>query len=153
METVNKHIELIDVNHDTIQSSFTKIKEYAAIKGYVIKGDVKLPTNLIGMNKALSFDSGRQKKTVRNYINRLHKQVNMPTANKFLHFLFKKIYKLDSVPSVEYSEKELKIQSARKLWKKAFVESEKLRIEYKKEKGDFYINYSKYRDIDFYKEK
>lgn len=138
METTKKHIELLDVNNETIESSFNKIKEYADAKGYVIKGDLKIPTNLIGINKSLSFDSGRQKKTVRNYINRLHKQVSMPTANKFLHFLFKKIYKLDHAPSVEYSEKELKIQSLRKQWKKAFAESEKLRIEYRKEKEGFY---------------
>ena len=139
MQTEKKHIELLDVNNETIESSFNKTKEYADAKGYVIKGDLKIPTNLIGMNKSLSFDSGRQKKTLRNYINRLHKQVNMPTANKFLHFLFKKIYKLDNAPSVEYSEKEIKIQSLRKQWKKAFAESEKLRIEYRKEKEGFYV--------------
>ena len=138
METTKKHIELLDVNNQTIESSFNKIQEYATQKGYIIKGDLKIPTNLIGINKSLSFDSGRQKKTLRNFINRLHKQVSMPTANKFLHFLFKKIYKLDNAPSVEYSEKELKIQSLRKQWKKAFAESDKLRIEYRKEKGDFY---------------
>ena len=134
----NKHIELLDVNNQTIGTSFNKIQEYADAKGYVVKGELLIPTNKIGMNKSLSFDSKRQKKTLRNYINRLHKQVNMPTANKFLHFLFKKIYKLDDAPSVEYSEKELKIQSLRKQWKKAFAESEKLRVAYRQEKGDFY---------------
>lgn len=138
MQTENKHIELLDVTNQTIESSFNKIKEYADAKGYVIKGDLKMPTNLIGMNKSLSFDSGRQKKTLRNFINRLHKQVNMPTANKFLHFLFKKVYKLENAPSIEYSEKEQKIQSLRKQWKKAYAESEKLRLAYKAEKGYFY---------------
>ena len=139
MNTENKRIELIDVNNDTIASSFNKIQEYAIAKGYVINGELKMPTNLIGLNKSLSFDTKKAKKTTRNYINRLHKQVNMPTANKFLHFLFKKIYKLDDAPSVDYSEKEKKIQSLRKAWKKAFSESEKLRLEYRKEKDGFYV--------------
>lgn len=144
MTTENKkHIELINVSNQTIEASFEKISEFAERKGYVITGNnshanINIPTNLIGMNKSLSFDSGRHKKTLRNYINRLHKKVNMPTANKFFHFLFRKIYKLDDSPSVEYSEKEIKIQAARKAWKKVAVESEKLRIAYRLEKGDFY---------------
>ena len=139
MNTENKRVELIGVNNETIASSFNKIQEYANAKGYVITGELKMPTNLIGLNKSLSFDTKKAKKTTRNYINRLHKQVNMPTANKFLHFLFKKIYKLDDAPSVDYSEKEKKIQSLRKAWKKAFSESEKLRLEYRKEKDGFYV--------------
>lgn len=139
MTTENKkHIELIDVNNQTIESSFGKIQEFVGIKGFVIKGDLKLPTNMIGINKGLRFDTKKAKKTLRNHINRLHKHVNMQTANKFLHFLFRKIYKLDNSPSIDYSEKEIKIQVARKAWKKVAAESEKLRLEYRKEKGDFY---------------
>lgn len=134
-----KHIELIDVSNNTIEASFIKIKEFATIKGFVIKGDLKLPTNMLGISKSLSFDTKKAKKTLRNYINRIHKQVNMQTANKFLHFLFRKIYKLDNSPSMEYSEKEIKIQVARKAWKKVAAESEKLRIAYRLEKGDFYM--------------
>lgn len=137
--TENKRVELIDVNNETIASSFNKIQEYANAKGYVINGELKMPTNMLGLNKGLRFETKKAKKTTRNYINRLHKQVSMPTANKFLHFLFKKIYELDSAPSVDYSEKEKKIQSLRKAWKKAFAEGEKLRLEYRKEKDGFYV--------------
>lgn len=134
-----KYASLLEANTANIESTFKKIQEYSDAKGYRIKGNLKQPTNLIGMSK-LSFDSNKKKKVLRNYINRLDKKMNLSTINRFLHFLFKKIYKMDAAPSVELSEKEIKIQSLRKAWKKAFDESEKLRIEYRKEKGDFYKN-------------
>jgi ribosomal protein S10 len=139
MNTENKRVELIDVNNETIASSFNKIQEYVNAKGYAVNGELKMPTNMLGLNKSLSFDTKKAKKTLRNYINRLHKQVNMPTANQFLHFLFKTIYKLDDAPKIDYSDKEKKIQSLRKQWKKAFAESEKYRLEYRKEKQGFYV--------------
>lgn len=137
METT-KYASQLEANNQTIEFTLKKIQQYAESKGYRITGELKMPTNLIGINKSLHFDSGRQKKVLRNYINRLDKNVNLPTANKFLHFLFKKIYKLDTAPSIDLSEREVKIQAARKAWKKAFAESEKLRLAYRKEKGDFY---------------
>ncbi len=140
METTNQktHATLLEVNTENIQAVFEKIKKYAEERGFRIEGDLKLPTNLIGITKSMSFDSGKQKKVLRNYINRLDKRVTMGNANRFLHFLFKKIYKLDSSPSMEYSEKELKIIQARKAWVKARTEAEKLRVVYRTEIGDFY---------------
>jgi hypothetical protein len=90
------------------------------------------------MKKSPHFDSKKQMKVVRNYINRLDKNVTMRVANTFLHFLFKRVYKSNTAPYVELSEKEIKIQSLRKEWKKASAEAEKLRVAYKTEKGDFY---------------
>lgn len=138
MENTDKRIELIDVNNQSIEMTFGKIQEYINTKGYSLKGSLKIPTNAIGFNKSLSFDSKKHKKVVRNYINLLHKQISMRVVNKFLHFLFKKVYKLDDAPSVDYSEREIKIQVARRAWKEAFAKSEKLRIAYRTEKGDFY---------------
>lgn len=138
MNTEIKRVELLEANKENIEATFNKIKEFADAKGYRIINALKVPTNLIGMNKSLHFDSGKQKKVLRNYINRLDKKVNLQSANKFLHFLFKKIYKLETSPRIELSEKEIKIQNARKAWKKAQSEAEKLRLVYKKEKGDFY---------------
>ena len=139
MKTTNeKHTELLEANINNIQASFQKMREYTDAKGYRIIGDMKLPTNLIGITKGLDFESKKQEKVLRNYINRLHKGVNMQTANKFLHFLFKRVYKLDNSPYIDYSEKELKIKESRKAWKKAQAESDKLHLAYKLEKGDFY---------------
>lgn len=139
METT-KYASLLEANTTNIESTFKKIQDYADAKGYRIKGNLKQSTNMLGITKSLSFDSNRQKKILRNYINRLDKRMSMAHINIFLNFLFKKIYKADSAPSIELSEREVKIQTARKAWKKAFAESEKLRMEYRKEKGDFYKN-------------
>jgi ribosomal protein S10 len=138
MTTESKHIELLQVSNETIASTFIKIKEYAASKGYNISGELLIPSNKIGINKKPKFESHRQEKSCRNFINRLHKRVNMCSANKFLHFLFTKGYGMDKAPSVEYSNKEKNIQAARKAWKKAAAEAEKLRVAYRTEKSDFY---------------
>lgn len=142
METTNqsKHATLLEANTENIQATFEKIKKYADERGYRIDGELKLPTNLIGITKSMSFDSWSQEKVLRNYINRLSKHVTMGNANRFLHFLFKKVYKIDTsdAPSMEYSEQEIKIRQARKAWIKTRTEAEALRVAYRKEKGDFY---------------
>lgn len=137
MNTI-KTTTLLEVSLVNIENTFSKIKEYADQKGYRIIGDLKTPTTILGFKKSPSFDSKNQMKVVRYYINRLDKKVGMRMANQFLHFLFKKIYKLDCTPSVDLSEKEVKIQSARKKWKQLQADCEKARIEYRSEKGDFY---------------
>lgn len=62
----------------------------------------------------------------------------MALANQFLHFLYKKVYKMTEVPRVEYSEKELKIKAAQKAWKQSVKVMKDLREAYKLEKGTFY---------------
>lgn len=136
MET--KNITLLEANTTNIENTFKKIQQFVTDNNYRLEGELKMPTNFIGLNKSLKFESKRQMKVVRNYINRLEKKVNISTANKFLHFLFKKIYKLEKSPKILLSEKEFKIQDARKAWKYAAAEAEKLRVAYRKEKGDFY---------------
>lgn len=136
MET--KNIVLLEANTSNIENTFKKIQQFVTDNNYRIEGELKMPTNFIGLNKSLKFESKRQMKVARNYINRLDKKINISTANKFLHFLFKKIYQLEKAPKILLSEKEIKIQDARKAWKKAAAEAEKLRLTYRNEKSDFY---------------
>lgn len=129
---------LLEATIENVENTFNKIREFANLRGYRIMNALKSPTNLIGLNKSLRFDSNRKKKVLRNYINRLDKHISLRSANMFLHFLFKHIYKTDTFPSIELSEREIKIQQARKEWKKSSAETEKLRLAYRKEKGDFF---------------
>jgi len=142
METVknedSNYPALLEVNSENVEMIFYKIRDYANLNGYRIMNALKVPTNLIGLNKSLHFDSKKKKKVLRNYINRLNKHMSLSGANAFLNFLFKTLYKIDTCPSVELSEKELAIQAARKAWRKVQVEANKLLLAYKKEKGDFY---------------
>jgi hypothetical protein len=138
MKTIQKTL-LVEATNENIEIAFSEIKKYAAQKGYQIIGDMNMPRNIFGASKSLKFDSKTQQKVLRRYLTRINRKIGMEITNKFLHFLFKKIYKLDtSAPCVQYSEKELKIKNARKAWKKAAAEAEKLRVAYKAEKGDFY---------------
>lgn len=131
METQTQHKQLTQPTVENIHAAFEKIKEYAKAHDYVISPYLApLPT--------VEFDSKRQMKIVRNYINRFEKHITMSQANKFLHFLFKRVYKLDKAPRIEYGAKERKIQEAKKAWKAAQAEANKLLLAYKQEKGDFY---------------
>ncbi len=135
MET--KQIEATKAN---VELAINEIKEYSQEKGYQIKGEFKQDgffKNLLGGSK-LKFESKSQEKVCRKYLWRLEKKMGMSTANRFLHFLYKKVYKLDQAPYIEYSEKELKIKEARKAWKKMQIEADKLLAAYKEEKGSFY---------------
>jgi len=129
----------IAATKENVEIAINKIKEFATEKGYQIIGEFKKEGVLSTIfGSSLKFESKSKEKVLRTYLWRLDQRVTMAQANKFLHFLYKKVYKLDSAPRIEYSEKELKIKEARKAWKKVQAEAEKLLLEYKNEKGDFY---------------
>jgi hypothetical protein len=125
MET--KQIEATKAN---VELAINNIKKYAEEKGYQVKGDFT--------SGDLKFESKSKEKVCRNYLWRLDKKMGMSVANRFLHFLYKKVYKTETAPSIDYSEKELKIKEARKAWRKLKEEAEKLQAAYKLEKGTFY---------------
>jgi hypothetical protein len=143
MET-KERTPFVEPTKANIEATIEKIKQYALDKGYQFKGDVKKEGLL---NKAMSFfsnseikfESKSQSKVCRDYLTRLDRKMGMSLANRFLHFLYKKVYKsTDAAPFIEYSEKELKIKQSRKEWKKLQAEAEKMLAAYKQEKGDYY---------------
>lgn len=136
METI--HRQPVQPTKENIEAAFTKITEFAKSNGYVVEGEMKLPTNLLGIKKSPEFNSKSQAKVVQNYLTRLDRKVTMGQANRFLHMLFKHVYEQDKAPKIEFSERELKIRASRKAWKKAQAEADKLQAEYKANKGDFY---------------
>lgn len=138
METTEK-VVLIEPNEENIHFMFKLISQFAADKEYDIKGELKLPTNLLGITKGPKFDSRSKMKVVRTYLTRLNKKITMGQTNRFLHFLFKKIYKTEGqAPSLVYTTKEQEIRNARKAYKEAMRNTEELQKKYKETKGDFY---------------
>ena len=130
----------IEATKENVELAINKIKKYAEEKGYQVKGEFKQDgffANLLGSSK-LKFESKSQEKVCKNYLWRLDKKIGMSVSNRFLHFLYKKVYKLDKAPCIDYSEKELKIKETRKAWRKIKEEAEKLQAAYKLEKGTFY---------------
>lgn len=91
------------------------------------------------MTKSPDFDSNNIKKKVSRYLTGLDRTVSMQRCNRFLHLLFKHIYKIDTpAPKVDYSEKECEIKAARKAYVKSDIETLRLLKAYKEIKGDFY---------------
>ncbi len=129
----------VEATKANVDAAVNNIKKYAEEKGYQIIGEFKEEGFLSKLlSKDLEFDSQNKKKVCRNYLTLLERKMKMSTANKFLSFLYKKVYKLEKAPKIEYSEKELKIKESRKAWKKVQIEADKLLAAYKLEKGDFY---------------
>jgi hypothetical protein len=129
-----------EATKENIDKAINDIKQYAADKGYQFLGELKkdgILSGLFGGNKP-KFESKKQEKVCRNYLERIERKMGMATANKFLHFLYKKIYKMDECPRVEYSEQELKIKAARKAWRTSMAETAKLQAIYKESKKGFY---------------
>ena len=129
----------IEATKANIETAIDNIKKYASDNGYQIIGDFKKEgflSNLLGTGP--KFESKSQEKVCRNYLTRLERKMGMALANKFLHFLYKKVYKMDTAPRIEYSEKELQIKAARKAWRKLLDESEKAMKAYKEQKKGFY---------------
>ncbi len=119
-----------EANQQNIESAINKIKQFAADKGYRITGSLE--------TGVLRFESRSKEKVLRNYLGRVDRKIGMATANRMLHYLYRKVYGFDTAPRVELSEQEIKIQACRKAWKAAHDAAEKLRVEYKAIKGDFY---------------
>ena len=143
METKERK-PFVEPTKANIEATIEKIKKYAQEKGYQIKGDFKKEglldkaINFFGSSE-VKFDSKSQLKVCRDYLTRIDRKIGMSISNRFLHFLYKKVYKLtEPAPYVEYSDKELKIRESRKAWKKAQLQAELLLKAYKDEKGDFF---------------
>lgn len=133
METMKTTVTTkLDASMQNIEQAIETIKAFASSRGHEISGEFATGT--------LSFESKSKEKVLRNYLTRLQRKPGMAIANRLLHFLYKKVYKMDEAPRVVYSEKAVKIQAARDAWKAMAAEVEKLRLAYKLEKGDYYKN-------------
>jgi hypothetical protein len=118
-----------------VLETVTKIEQFISDNSYQIKGDLSEIKNF--KNKII-FESKSQKKKVNYAIQRLDNRMNLRSVNYFLHIIFKNILNSENRVRIIPSEKEIKIQAARKRWKEAQAISDKLLLEYKIEKGSFF---------------
>lgn len=89
------------------------------------------------LTEEISNASGKQKKRINAGARHFSQRPTLRSANRFLHTIFRKVLKAQPV-KIQLSEKETKIQDARKAWKNAMLKAEELRLVYKAEKGNFY---------------
>lgn len=120
----------VDATAENVKTAITNIVEFVNKNNFQLKGAMQ--------EGKLDFPSTSKKKVLRNYLTRLSRRMSIKHANQFLHFLYKKIYKLDTALYVDLSEKELKIQAAKKAWKEVQKKADEAHTAYKAEKGDFY---------------
>ncbi len=132
METMEPKIKtMVEPTTANLKEAVKQIRKFADEKGYRIIGEI--------LENDLKFETKSTQKTCRDYLTKMKEKMGMSIANRFLHFLHKKVYKMEkAAPFVEYSEKELMIKELRKSWKRLAKEANLWMIEYKKEKGDFY---------------
>lgn len=128
METIMK--KTIEPTKENIEKTIDDIRSYAEKNGYQF-------LNLIETVKP-DFDSTSQKKKCGKWMELLERKMTMGKANRFLHFLHKRVYKMKDSSRVEFSEKELKIMAAKKAWNSAKKMAESALKAYREEKGDFY---------------
>lgn len=118
------------------------IKAIETIKKKVAKEGWRAPNITVNENTISLLIAGmtlNQRKKLKNKINGCICKQTLRAINTFLHFLHKHVYKENtSAPEVRVSEKEEKIQAARKKYVEARNLAIKLYAEYKTEKGDFY---------------
>ena len=141
METINiekiKEHTVSVLNEET-QYITKQIHEFVRYNEYEYN---KYPFNLftnLEIKLAISKLSLNQRKKLKRSINAFRKKLSLRSANRFYHFLFKKVMKSDVRISIIYSEKQLQIIKKREKYVKARNEMMKLYNDYKQEKGDFY---------------
>lgn len=119
-----------------IIDAISKIEDWCKENDYRIEG---LPVGLYKVKLALSTNdqvSKTQLKKINKYIIGLEKHITMYKSNKFFQLLTETCgYK---PVKIKYSEKEEKIQEARKQMLKAKEAYETMLKVYKEEKGDYY---------------
>lgn len=125
MNTITK--ELLQVSSENLQKTVKSIVEFADRRKLEITGEISsdLPV----------FPSLTKKKAFQKSMERVIAHPTMKRCNLFFHYLGK--YS-NSTASLEYSEKERAIIASRRAWQQSMKETERLRIEYREAKGDFY---------------
>jgi len=135
-----------------VGNTFGEIKAMIEKNGYQVSNQKALDVIMKGdLKSSLGNASYKTIKKVNRAIRWWSLRPNRHTANRFIHLLRTRVYgKLkteyyqtryeSSMPSVKItlSIKEELIQKKRQVWKKLRDEAEKARLDYKKEKGDFY---------------
>jgi hypothetical protein len=134
-------------SNDSVELSKGVMQAIEAIKEKVAKEDWRAPNFTINESIRVQITlliagmTLNQRKKLKNKINGCVYKQSMRSINTLLHFLHKRVYKeYTPAPYVIVSEKEEKIQTARKRYVEARNLAIKLYAEYKIEKGDYYKN-------------
>jgi hypothetical protein len=122
---------------ENIQEVLDGIRSWAGERGYRLEGDLSIdPEETAAAVAALSKN---QWKKLGRSLNRAAKKPSLYTVNMLLHALYKRVLARErGVPRALPSEREQRIQDARKKWVEARNAARLALDEYKNIKADFY---------------
>jgi len=120
---------------ETINKTIDKIEKIIKDNNYVVNGDINQYKNLGDKMVCLNLSKNQMKK-IQKYCYWIDRKPSLKKINSFFSLL-SRLFQLEKV-YVKISIEEQEIQKARKEWIKARNEAERLLINYKTIKGDFY---------------
>lgn len=129
MNTQEVRTPLLEVNEQNIKAAILKIKTMATRRGLVVSGEIRATV-------PSGFESKRARKRFQHRMRRVIVHPTMRASNSFLADLARRT-ESDRV-TVDYSDWEKEIISARKAWKAALKTADEMRSKYLEKKGDFY---------------
>ena len=94
---------------------------------------------LEGKKERLDDLSLNERRKLKKSINIFRCKNSIASVNRFLHYLYKRVFKVDTRIKINYPVKHLLIQEKRKIYLKYRAEMEKALADYKSEKKDYYL--------------
>lgn len=146
METIeNKKIKenSSDVLVNATLQIIKDVNEFVEFNEYSLSDKIKIESGLLTSKETtikgkIDQMTLNQRKKYKRIMNKFITKGSLQAANRFLHFLYKKVLASETRITIKYSEKQLKIAAARE----KYVAARKAMIaaydEYKEEKGDFF---------------
>ena len=141
METlIENNIKIVEHSVSKLQEesvyTFKEIWEFAHYNNYVYNKHPQYnEDDLKSMIGKLTLN---QRRKLKRAINIFRKKQSLSSANRFYHFVYAKVLKVDTRIRLTYPEKYLQIMKKREKYLLLRAEIEKSLKEYKDEKGDYF---------------
>lgn len=146
METIeNKKVKenSSDVLAKATLQTINDINEFVEFNEYSLSDKIKIESGLLTSKETtirgkIDQMTLNQRKKYKRIMNKFITKRSLQAANRFLHFLYKKVLASETRITIKYSERQLKIAAAREKYvvaRKAMIEAYNT---YKEEKGDFF---------------
>lgn len=102
----------------------------------ILKRSFIIPT--MELKKKLDDLTLNERRKLKKSINIFRYKNSIASANRFLHYLYKEVFKIDIRIKITYSKKRLLIATKREIYLKLRAEMKMALKEYKEEKGDYF---------------
>lgn len=123
--------------------TINEIEEFITFNEFTLSDKIKIESGMLtskekALKNKIDAMTLNQRKRFKRTMNRFLTKGTLKSANRFLHFLYKKVLLLDTRIKINYSEKQLKIIAAREKYTAARKIMLQAYSTYKEEKGNFY---------------